>query len=281
MKYCPSCLSQYTDLTLKFCLQDGTPLSAAPPKQNTIDTVAFAMPVTEQNLSPTRDYRASAGGSGQTVENVRLPATPKRSPRKAVIAAAVILPLTALAAVGGAAGWVYLSGRNAEAAAETATKEDTTATRSMNVPTAEVIKASDKVETHASEDGESVKAEIADLIERWKDLAEGRNADPLSAMYGEKVDYLGRPGTTPSEIRAELKKTFDSYSEIDLEISNLLVAVDAEGNSATALFDKEWSHEAPPKLSEGKAHYKLHLQKDPGGWKIVTEKQLKVYFTQN
>src|SRR5688572_24809753 len=27
MKYCPSCQTQYTDTTLLYCLQDGTPLS--------------------------------------------------------------------------------------------------------------------------------------------------------------------------------------------------------------------------------------------------------------
>ena len=282
MKYCPSCLSQYTDLTLKFCLQDGTPLSAAPAKQSSIDTVAFALPVTEQNFSRTSNYRVEAADSGQTQENVKIPAVPKRSSRKPLIAAAVMVPLITLAVVGGGAGWVYISSKNTVVKTDDTPDEDGNDVRKLSEPPpAELIKASEKTSSQETPDREAVKSEIANLIETWKDLTEGRNSEKLAAMYGEKVDYLGQLGTTAAEIKAGLQKTFDAYSEIDIEISNLMVAVDAEGTSATALFDKEWSHEAAPKLSEGKAHFKLHLMKDRSAWRIVTEKQLKVYFNQN
>lgn len=284
MKYCPSCPNQYSDDTLKFCLQDGTPLSAAPAKQSAVDTVAFAMPVTEQHFPQTTDFRVATPEAGRTRANIVVP-QPKNSSRKWLVAAAVAIPVMVICAAGGGAGYFYFSSKSVRAQIESpegvsAPAQVETRNESKQPP-AELIKASDGKEVTKTPDPEAIKAEIANLVERWKDLAEGHNADKLAQMYGEKVDYLGTPGTASAQIKSALEKTFATYNEIDIDISNLVVAVDAEGTAATALFDKEWAHEAAPKLSEGKAHFKLHLQKSGDEWKIVTEKQLKVYYIQN
>src|SRR5262245_54648085 len=54
MKRCPKCNSQYSDATLSFCLQDGTPLVDV--KQSSVDTVAFARPVTAEKIAKTEDF---------------------------------------------------------------------------------------------------------------------------------------------------------------------------------------------------------------------------------
>ncbi|MGH9819119.1 MAG: hypothetical protein ACRD43_03025, partial [Pyrinomonadaceae bacterium] len=53
MKSCPKCASQYSDQTLSFCLQDGTPLVGGG-KQSSVDTIAFGQPVTAEKILPTR-----------------------------------------------------------------------------------------------------------------------------------------------------------------------------------------------------------------------------------
>jgi len=130
-------------------------------------------------------------------------------------------------------------------------------------------------------DVEAVKKEVEDTVEAWKAATENRKPAEYAAMYGEKVEYFDEHGVTPNEIKGKIQKIFDTYSEIDIEITNLVVAIDAEADAATALFDKEWSYEAGPKLSEGKAHTKLHLRKVGNQWKIIAEEYLKVYDTEN
>lgn len=221
----------------------------------------------------------------RTRENIRMSPT-KKSSRKLLVAAAVVIPLVITGITGSVAGWMYLSSQQTRSDLVSTdndgltTDQPETASQITHAPP-EVIKASDTVPASHTPDNEAIKSEIANLIEKWKDLTEGRNAEKLVQMYGEKVDYHGTEGTTVEQIKSELNKTFDAFSDIDIEISNLIIAVDAEGATATALFDKEWSHEAPPKLAEGKAHFKMHLQRTGSDWKIVTEKQLKVYFLQN
>ena len=282
MKYCPSCLNQYTDLTLKFCLQDGTPLSAMPErKQSTIDTVAFSQPVTAASFLPTSDFRIEQPPQNRTQQNIKPDAVPKaKRTSKALVALAVIVPVLTLSGAGVASGWFLLKDRlNAMSEKTEASQDDQAA--SAPVPVASAVPETIKANDPASTDAEAIKAEITNAVEQWKDLTEGHNAEKLSQMYGEKVDYLGTTGVSNAEIRATVQKLFDAYSDIDLQISNLSVAVDSEGQAATAIFDNEWDYEASPKLSSGKAHTKLHFQRSGSDWKIVSERQLKIYYKEN
>ncbi|MCC6329659.1 MAG: hypothetical protein IT174_14175 [Acidobacteria bacterium] len=286
MKYCPSCLSQYSDLTLKFCLQDGTPLSALPVKQSTIETVAFSQPLTVQNLQPTGEFKDSSIDRRLTSPELCVARLKPRSSGKGLIAGGIIFAILVTVAAGGVAGWVYLSKRPGVARDQKVSiseAEPNTAAGKPEVQTdvSKNLKPDPDANSESSADIETVKKEIAVLIENWKDLIEGRNAEKLSRMYGEKVEYKDKNGVTGAELKAEMQKTFDAYSMIEIVISNLLIAVDAEGDAATALFDKEWSYEASPKLNEGKSHTKLHFRKIGNEWSIVTEKDLKIYYIED
>ena len=238
-------------------------------------------------MSPTTDFRVEQPPQNRTQPQIRLEVPKKRSANKGLIAVAIVFPILMLGVAGGAAGWIYFSRQQASAAnveTDVAAAEQTTTEAPIQIKSAvpETMKPEEpKPDTGKPVDAVSVKGEITNLVERWKDLTEGHNAEKLSQMYGEKVEYMGKPGVSSAEIKSSLQKTFDAYSEIDIQITNMMVAVDAEGSSATALFDKEWSYEANPKLNEGKAHTKLHLQRAGNDWKIVTEKQLKVYYVEN
>ena len=55
MKHCPNCRTRYTDDTLRFCLQDGTPLAAD--AEQLPPTVAFGEAETETVISPRQVER--------------------------------------------------------------------------------------------------------------------------------------------------------------------------------------------------------------------------------
>ena len=56
------------------------------------------------------------------------------------------------------------------------------------------------------------------------------------------------------------------------------VSPDASGESATAVFDKEWVFEGAGKYNAGKVQTQLQLRKFGGDWRITGERDLKVYY---
>lgn len=61
MKRCPSCNRTYTDVSLNFCLEDGTPLiSDAAPSFDPHATVRYTQPPTSSAPPPTEIYREKA-----------------------------------------------------------------------------------------------------------------------------------------------------------------------------------------------------------------------------
>src|SRR5215211_2345068 len=58
MKRCPTCNRTYTDLSLNFCLEDGTPLASdGPPAPDPNATVRYPPPRDTSEPPPTEIYR--------------------------------------------------------------------------------------------------------------------------------------------------------------------------------------------------------------------------------
>src|SRR5215475_248155 len=102
MKRCPKCNSQYSDATLSFCLQDGTPLIEV--KQSSVDTLSFRQPVTAEKLFNTQELQAVPQPTNDLTRSYAsqppptyTPQPPARSARRkssdGLIAALVILPI--------------------------------------------------------------------------------------------------------------------------------------------------------------------------------------------
>lgn len=291
MKQCPSCQSQYSDVTLSFCLQDGTPL-VTHVGQSTIDTVAFGNRITFDNTLPMTGLRAPSPDDSLWDSPRNSTAEGPKKSRSSLMVMAAVLPLFFIGIAGGGALWLYSSSRAQLAEKETVhpgvsdeSRTEKISDKNAHPTVSETLKSqnSEMSPTTASIKGdtEATRQEITEFVTRWRETFEERKTLEYAAMYAAKVDYLGKSGVTPAEVKSEVKKSFDAFSEIEIEITNLLVAVDATGVSGSAVFDKEWSYEASSKLTDGKTHTKLHLLKADGEWKIISEKHLKVYFIEN
>lgn len=290
MKYCPACRSQYSDVTLRFCLQDGATLDDGEAKQSTIDTVAFSDPVTAGNLLKTEDLNLYAPKKDLGKTRAWSPEPPKSARRQeekngssAKNWLAVFGVLVALAGAG-AGGWFYLQNQNnspvqAANPAEASTPANNTTSKivldDLSAPT------NSNSEPSSVSGSEDAKKEIAETVELWRKAAEARKLPDYLNRYAEKVDYFDKTGAGAADVRAEAQKMFDAYSEIEITLTNLRVAVDADNKQATAVFDKEWSFETEKDLLEGKAHTKLRFQKNGKDWKIISEKYQKIYYMEN
>lgn len=297
MKYCPNCRNQYVDDTLRFCLQDGTVLhDAVETKQSTIDTVAFSDPLTASSILKTEDLNLYAPKSDAVKTRAWKPDAPKSAlrqtskPAKSSSLAKTFLvsfgALFALAAAG-LGGWFYFNNQNKPVqivkSADAATPENLPANNSSSKVILDDLSAptNSNSELPPNSGSEDAKKEVAAAIELWKKATESRKLPDYLSRYAEKVDYFDKSGAGAPEIRTEAQKMFDAYSEIEITLTNVRVAVDAGGTQATAVFDKEWSYETPNDLLEGKAHTKLRFQKNGADWKITSEKYQKIYYMEN
>jgi ketosteroid isomerase-like protein len=298
MKHCPACRSQYTDPTLRFCLQDGAMLGEGETKQSTIDTISFSDPVTAENLLRTEDLKLFAPPVDQTKTQKWNPEPPKSARRQAPqikqtkssakLLLTVFGALVVLAAAGGGF-WFYLknqsnsSARLTNSATPAAPAQETEpASNSSSKAVLDNLSATNSNAGTTSNPGaEDAKKEISQTIELWKQAIEARKLPDYLSRYAEKVDYFEKTAANSADIRSEAQKMFDAYSEIEITLSNVRVAVDSGGTQATAVFDKEWSYETEKDLLEGKAHTKLRFQKNDGQWKITSEKYQKIYYMEN
>lgn len=288
MKSCPKCLLQYSDETLNFCLEDGTPLRAhsgeeAPTVSNSgRETDTFVRPRQTAAGPETNKHRASV-----------LP----------MMAAALVSGIGVALIAGGIGAWIYLSGPDAtEPAARIGDNSNADSNKPGPNP-ATPVPASTPLPgapTPAStplvgptdqpprtpqppvmppqfDRGQAVQA-ISASVYNWKSQAESRDLDSYMQNYAPTVHYYRKPGSSKAFVRSDKLRAFRTYSSMSIRITNMSVDVAGSGETATAFFDKEWVFSGSHR-SSGKVRQQLKFQNSGGRWLITSERDLKVYYS--
>ena len=130
---------------------------------------------------------------------------------------------------------------------------------------------------------ETAKKEAESTIYGWKSAAENHNLDTNLSNYADTVDYYKGGKIGKSKLKASKEPAYKKYDSIAIDISNMKVTVDPTGEKATVTFDKEWDFNGVDKdgndvFNSGKVQQQLILNKFGGKWKIVSEKDVKVYY---
>lgn len=290
MKYCPSCQTQYTDETLKFCLQDGTPLSeqiAAPMTSSALDEDVTVISNRKQKLWNDMQVREPQAGNA-AIPPVQREARPSRAPW--VILTAVLTTLLVAAGVG---AWLVSRNPSGETAKVSNSTNRQTGTNSIAnpepsstptaTPTADVTQTGSNSAIDESDspmppaDRDQAKDDVSKRIYDWTTLTESGEIDELMSNYSDRVDYYRRPGASPEFIRNDKLRAFSEFDSIGFEIDNMNVVVDKSGDQATAEFDKTWRFEGQNR-SEGKVRQQLKLKMIDGAWVITGERDLKLYY---
>jgi ketosteroid isomerase-like protein len=124
------------------------------------------------------------------------------------------------------------------------------------------------------------EADIRNAIGDWKDSTENFDLDANLANYADTVDYYRAGKVDAGTVRADKQNAFGSFSNIDIDISNMKITLDETGENAAVLFDKEWNFEGEGKSSSGKVQQQLQFAKIDGKWRITGERDLRVYYTR-
>lgn len=295
MKVCPTCQSRYTDDTLQFCLQDGAHLINEA-SENSILTVAFTDEETVVKAKQVENPASDLQNSRQSQNWQPVGAADSQTvPRKSNTALIVITTILATIFIFGAVGigaWLYFANKT-EVAQNTNVKNSfpknsvknsnensaifppSNANEKANAqPTVTVTPAPRKF------DPEEVKEEVSDTVDSWASLTESRNISAYMNYYADTVDYYSKKGISAGAVRADKQRAFSAYNTIEMNVSNMRVTPDASGETATAVFDKEWYFENSGRSSEGKVQSELRLRRIGGAWKITSERDLKVYYVK-
>lgn len=317
MKQCPKCRSSYADDSLKFCLQDGTLLLENSVSEGEMPTIAFGgqteqftSEITEQfkTNEPTErfttnkdvnqlrielpeDQQNSWEQSRETQVASFQPPPQKSNTLVAVLATALVMLI--IFGIAGIGAWFYFSqpltdivkNSNNQSNIENRSSEKDNSNEKTPAPTATEKDSTPKPtpsaeETPANINSEEIKTEISDLIDSWKSASESLNLDAHISKYADTVDYYNKSKVGKNFVKSDKQKAYNKYNDIQINISNMKITLDAKGENATAVFDKAWHFENDERTSEGKVQSQLKLSKINGEWKITGEKDLKVYFVK-
>ena len=313
MKYCPNCRSSYTDDTLKFCLQDGTPLVDELNSNTEMPTVAFgdkteqfqSNEVTEQfkTNEQTERFTTKKDANQMRIEmpepqqnnweqsretQVASFQPPPQKPNTLVAVLATALVMLLLFGAAGIGAWFYFSDDKTEVAKNTNTQSNNenqqiskdNSNKESPTPTATSKDSTPKPSPTSNFNPEEVKKEISDVIYSWKSASESLNLESHMSNYADTVDYYNKSKVSKNVVRSDRQKAYNKYDDIEINLSNISITPDSTGENATAVFDKQWFFDSEEKTSEGKVRSQLKLSKIGGKWKITGEKDLKVYFVK-
>ena len=293
MKQCPSCQTTYSDNSLQFCLQDGTPLIGIPNQNASTsyetepETLVVPKKVEPIRFDPPSSYQTDL--SKQANWGPSQPVIVEREPKKSNTASIVLLSVLGtvlLLSLGGLGAWLYFRNNkttvavNVNSAPQNRSVNSNAANnRNANLASPSPSATPTLQPALSSQQEKAIAEDVKDVVDEWKSASENLDLETHVSQYADTVDYYkgGRVGI--GTVRADKQRAYNSYDSIDINITNMRITPDASGEKATALFDKEWTFEGEERYSSGKVLQQLTLNKINGRWLITGEKDLRVYYT--
>lgn len=291
MKICPQCQTSYTDDSLRFCLQDGSPLTDQAPLGSWGET--------ETVVKPRQTEKVKAGQTNAQSQNwtesakVIPPELQRKSNTPWIVTLTVLLTILAIGA--GAFGvWYFTRSGKTEVARNVNAKPvnavvpnvsntnqpdnaNTNTNINTNINPTPTVTPVPKPSLNSREI-KDIQSDVKDVVEDWKDALENLDLNAHLGSYADTVDYYRAGKIGIREVRADKQRAFEAYDSIDIDISNLKITPDETGENASALFDKKWNFEGAGSYSSGKVQQQLQLTKVGGRWLISAEKDLQVYY---
>jgi hypothetical protein len=304
MKRCPTCQSTYTDDSLRFCLQDGTTLVSmstgsgggptVPDQEKTLQINSWERtnePPPTEILSPS---------VLPTLASTRTPATTPQSARPTDLSAhhqvaaaarpksnALVIPVTIavtvlVLAVVGLGAWLLLGAKQSQQTGNTRSARESTTTNTQTTasPAASATPlAPSPTPTPSPVNIAALRKEVMTALNGWAETSMARDIEGQMSYYAQTLDvYYTRTNVNASVVRTDRQRAYDTFSTLDIELSNVQITPDATGERAVVVLDKTWNFEGEEKSTSGSVQQELRLAKIDGRWRINGEKDLQVYY---
>jgi len=126
---------------------------------------------------------------------------------------------------------------------------------------------------------QSLKQEVTDALNGWAAAARDHDLDQHMTYYADVLDtYFARHNVGVNYVRSSRTPAFTRYEKLDVQLSNIAVTIDQSGTVATTTFDKTYRFEGE-KILSGSVQQAVVLTKISGHWRITSEQDVQVYYT--
>jgi serine/threonine-protein kinase len=134
-------------------------------------------------------------------------------------------------------------------------------------------------ETTAPEksDNGASQAELSNSLEKWITATNARDVDRQMSYYAPKVNayYLSR-NTSQDAVRSDKKRAFERATSVDIKTDKPEIVVSPDGRNAKMRFRKKYVIKEGQRSRNGEVIQELHWVKSGSGWRIVSERDIKV-----
>jgi ketosteroid isomerase-like protein len=121
------------------------------------------------------------------------------------------------------------------------------------------------------------QAELNSSLGDWVTATNSRNVDRQMSYYAPQVAaYYRTRNVSPDAVRAEKRRAFGRADAVDIQTGKPEIAVSADGKSATMRFRKKYAIREGQNNRSGEVIQELRWIKSGSGWRIVSERDLKV-----
>ncbi|HEY0051379.1 MAG TPA: hypothetical protein VGB68_18935 [Pyrinomonadaceae bacterium] len=131
--------------------------------------------------------------------------------------------------------------------------------------------------TRISGGGNNEANSLREALARWVDATNARNIEKQMTFYMPelKAFYLAR-NASKSSVRIEKTRTFAAAKSIDVRAEEPEIIFQNGGRMAIMRFRKKYNIENGAKSRRGEVVQELRWQQTAGGWKIFSERDIKV-----
>lgn len=319
MKRCLRCNRTYTDDTLRFCLEDGSPLVAdsrggvsTDPEATLVSEARSSQrgggeePRPTEVLDPRTAPTVALDGSASQQHTAppapaRTTAQPAQAPRRgntAVTIIVVVVGTVLLLSLGSLAAYVYLNSRSdAQQGRVNGNQENQNrpanvgnvgnvgnnngSSRPVNNGNSRPTPSVSPSPAQTPVDAPAIAGQVTGVLLAWAAATSARDIDTHMSYYADSLDtYYNARNVSASKVRSDRERAFSTYSSMKVKLDNIKVTPDASGQSATVTLDKTWTFEGD-KYSDGSVQQQITLTKTGGRWRITGEKDLQVYYVNH
>lgn len=121
------------------------------------------------------------------------------------------------------------------------------------------------------------QAELRGALDAWVAATNARDIGRQMNFYGETVGAFYRTRNVPREaVRAEKARVFGRADSVDIRAAAPDVRLSRDGQTATMRFRKKYNIEGGGQGRRGEVLQELRWRRTKDGWKIVSERDLRV-----
>jgi ketosteroid isomerase-like protein len=154
-------------------------------------------------------------------------------------------------------------------------------TKSGNKPAEQVAddqRADASLPDDASGTGsEEARTEINGALDEWVAATNAGDVEKQMTFYNPSVEAFYRTRNVSSDdVRAEKERLFEQADKIEVHAGEPEIKFSRDGQTASTRFRKRYVIEGPEQNRRGEVLQELRWKKTDKGWKIVSERDLRV-----